>query len=129
MRHRAHERLIAVFEVAVDHVVVALVHRQVYWFAHGAARVVYPGRHVGELHKVLEVFDCGVAAAFVEIVHKGRAVSGYKHRALAADGHAARGVTSMLHVLTRRRRLNNLPAHAGGKAHASAVDIGTGFLK
>ena len=91
--------------------------------------MVYPGRHVGELHKVLEVFDCGVAAALVEVVHKGRAVGGYKHRALAADGHAARGITSVLHVLTGRGRLNDLSAHAGGEAHPGAIDVCAGFLE
>ena len=35
----------------------------------------------------------------------------------------------MLHVLTGRRRLNDLPAHAGGEAHPGAVDIGAGFLE
>ena len=129
MRHRAHQWLVAVFEMAVDHVVVTLVHRQVDGLADGTARVVHAGRHIGELHKVLEVFNGGVAAALVEVVHEGRPVGGDQHRALAADGDTARGVAGVLHVLTGRCRLNDLPAHAGGEAHSGAVYIGAGFLE
>ena len=68
MCYRTHQRLVTVFEMAVDHVVVTLVHRQVDGFADGAARVVHARRHVSELHKVLKVFDRGVAATLVEVV-------------------------------------------------------------
>ena len=91
--------------------------------------MVYAGCHVGELHEVLEVFDSGVAAAFVEVMHKGRAVSGHKHRALAADSHTARRVASVLHVLTGCGCLDDLPAHAGGEANPGAIDVRAGFLE
>ena len=115
--------------MAVDHIVVTLVHRQVHWLADGAPRVVHAGRHVSELHKVLEVFNGGVAAALVKIVHEGWPVGGYQHRALAADSDTALGVTGVLHIFTWRRGLDDLPAHAGREAHPGAVDIGAGFFK
>ena len=67
-RHRTHERFVAVAQVGVDHVEVALGDRDIHRFAHGAPRVVQIGRHVGEPDEVLEVSQGGVPAARVEVV-------------------------------------------------------------
>ena len=66
-RDRSHERLVAVLQMAVHHVEVALVDRQVDRLADRAARMVQRARHVGELDEVAEILDPRVAAAFVEI--------------------------------------------------------------
>jgi hypothetical protein len=85
MGDRAHERLVGVLDVAVDHVEVPLVHRQVDRLAQGAAAVVQAGRHVGELHEVAEVLDRGVAATVVEVMDEGRSVGGSQHHVGVAD--------------------------------------------
>jgi len=53
-----------------------LVDRHVDRLAHRAARVVQPGRGIGELDEVAEVLERAVAAPAVELRHERRAVSG-----------------------------------------------------
>ena len=123
---RAHERLVAVAQVRVHHVEVALVDRHVDRLADRAARVVQVRRHVGELHEVLEVLERGVAAAVVEVVDERRAVVGREHRVRAADLDAVRRVARVLGVLARARSPDDLAAQAAREAHALAVDVRAG---
>ena len=105
----------------------ALVHRQVDRLANRAAAVVDRVGHVGQLHKVLEVVQGGVAAAFVEVAHKGRAVRRREHGVFAADDHVVRRVAGVLREFARCAGLHDGAAHAARKAHALAGDLGTGF--
>ena len=70
----AHERLVAVADVRIDHVEVALVHRHVDRLADRPAAVVEVRAHVRELHEVAEVLDRAVAPAVVEVADERRAV-------------------------------------------------------
>ncbi len=72
--YRAHERFIAVLEMAVHHVEVTLVDRQVYGFTDGAAGVVYPGAQVSQFHEIAEVLDRRIAPAAIEVAHERRTV-------------------------------------------------------
>ena len=123
--HGAHEALVAVLHVAVDHVEVPLVDRQVHGLADRAAGVVQRLRQVGELHEVAEVLDVRVPAAFVEVVDERRAVGGGEHRVRAADLDVARGIPGVLRELARRRRLDQPAAQASRHAHPLAVDVRT----
>ncbi len=115
MRDRAHERLVRVLHVRVDHVVVPLVHGQVDRLAHRAAGVVQERRHVRELHEVPEVLDRAVAAAAVEVAHERRSVGRREHGRVAAEVHGVRRVARELVELARGGRLDQLaaPARAG----------------
>ena len=121
---RAHERLVAVAEVRVHHVEVALVDGHVDRLAHRAARVVQVGRGVGQLHEVLEVGQRGVAAAAVEVVDERRAVVRRQHRGVAADLDVARRVAGVLRVDGGRLLGDDRPAHATREAHPVPVDVG-----
>ena len=70
-RDRAHEGLVGVLDMRIHHVQVALVDRYVGRFTHRAPRVVQPGAGIGQLDEVLEVGQCAVAAASVQVHHKG----------------------------------------------------------
>ena len=129
MSDRAHQGLVAIFEVAVKHVVVALVDRQINWLADGATRMMNSRRHVGEFDEIFKIFDGRVASAFIEVMDKGRAIGGHQHGSLTANGHITSGVSRMLHILAWRTRLNDLPAHACWKADPRPVDLCTGFPK
>ena len=98
----------------VDHVVVALVHRQVDRLADRAARVVEPRRDVRELHEVAEVLDRPVAAPAVEVAHERRPVGGREDRVLPAEDDVVRPVPRDLRELARARS----PARAGGTGRA-----------
>jgi hypothetical protein len=79
----------------VEHVEVALVHRDVGGLTDRAARVVQPLRHVAELHKVAEVLDRGVAAALLGVAHEGGAVDGRQDEVAPADLDVALGVAGV----------------------------------
>ena len=68
--NRTHERLVAVLDVRIHHVEMALVHGDVDGLAYRAARVMDVRRRVGQLDEVLEVGERGVTATVVEIAHK-----------------------------------------------------------
>ena len=70
MGDRAHERLVRVAHVRVDHVVVPLVHGEVDRLADRASRVVQVRRRVRQLYEVTEVFDRPVAPAAVQIAYE-----------------------------------------------------------
>ena len=59
--HRTHEGFIGITQVGVYHIEMALVDRDVDRLADGAALVLQPGGHVGQLDKVLEIPDGAVA--------------------------------------------------------------------
>ena len=125
---RAHERLIGIADVAVDHVEMPLVHRQVDRLAHRAAGMVHRRRHVGELHEVAEILDGGVAAALVEVADEGRAVDRREHRVVAADRDVALGIARVLDVFARRGLLDDRARQAAREMDARALDIGAGLL-
>ena len=124
---RAHERLVAVADVAVDHVEVALVDRHVDRLTDRPAAVVEVRRLVGQLHEVAEVLDRAVAPAAVEVAHERRAVVRREDRVRAADLDAVRLVAGELGELARRARLDDPAAHAAREADALAVDVGAGL--
>ena len=109
--------------MAVQHIEVALVDRQIDRLADRATRVVQRVRHVGELHEVLEVVDTGVAATLVEVAHEGRSVGRREHRGIAADPQVAGGVARDLGELPRRVLLDERATHARRETHAFAVDL------
>ena len=115
VRDRAHERLVRVAHVRVDHVVVPLVDRQVDRLAHRAARVVQERGRVGELHEVPEVLDRAVAAAPVEVAHERGAVGRRKHGGAAPDVHGRPGAR------TDRTRAARSPGPAGARGRAGTA--------
>ena len=80
---------------------------------------------VGQLHKVLKVFDGGVAAALVQVAHKRRAVSRGEHGVLATNDHVVRRVAGMLGEFTRGGGLNQLAAQTAWETNALTFDVGT----
>ena len=129
MGDRTHQGLIAVFEMAVDHVVVPLVYGQIDRFTYRAAGVVYPRCHVGELDEVAEVFNGGVAATLVKIMDEGRSVGRHQHGSVTTDGHIASRVSRVLNVFFWGSRLNNRSTKSRCKTDTGAVDIGTCLFK
>ena len=89
MGDRAHERLVRIAHVRIDHLEMALVDGQVDRLADRSARMVDVRAHIGELHEIAEILDRAVAAALVEVVDEGRAVVRREDGRLAADLDAA----------------------------------------
>ncbi len=128
MGDRAHERLVAVAHVRIDHLEVPLVHGQIDRLAYRAARVVQPVRGVGQLHEIAEVLDRAVAPAAVEVAHEGRAVVGGEDCVPAADDHVARRVAGVLDVFAGRGGPDQQAAEAAGEMHPLALHVGAGVL-
>ena len=126
MRDRAHERLVRVADVAVDHLEMALVDRQVRGLAQGAAAVVERRARVGQLHEVAEVLDRRVAPAVVEVVDERRTVGRHEDHVRVADHDAALGVAGTLREAPGRRGLHQRAAHPALEADARALDVGAG---
>ena len=124
--YRAHERLVRVAQVAVDHVQVALVDRQVHRLAQGAAGVVQPGRQVCELHEVAEVFDCRVAPALVEVANERGAIRRHEHRVRATDACAPFRVARVLDELGRRRIGDEPPGETTRNPDPLTLNVGAG---
>ena len=129
VRDGAHEGLVRVAHVRVDHVVVPLVDGDVDGLADGASRVMEERRHVGELHEVAEVLDRPVAATVVEVAHERGAVRGSEHGVHAADLDVVRGVARDLGELGRCGRLDELARESTREPHALAVDVGARVLE
>ena len=126
---RAHERLVAVADVRIDHVEVALVDRHVDRLADRPAGVVEVGRDVGQLHEVAEVLDRAVAPAAVEVADERRAVVRREDRVHPADLDVALGVARVLGELARRGGLDDRAAHPAREPDALAVDVGAGLAQ
>ena len=124
---RAHERLVGIFDMAVDHVEMALVDRNIDRFADRATRRVHGRCHVGELHEIAEVFDRRIAADAFEVAHEGRAVDWREDGRLATDLYAALGIARMPGE-DRRRGLQKLAAEALREMHPLAPNVGSCFL-
>ena len=103
----------------------ALAHRHIDGFTHGAARVVQPRRRVRQLHEVLEVLERRVTPAPVEVVHERRAVVRGEHGRVATDLHTASGVAAVLDVLRRCRR-HQLTSEPAGEPDPRPLDVATG---
>ena len=97
----AHKRLIAVLDVAVDHVEVAGVRGQVGRFDHGAAGMVQVRAEIGQLDDVVKVLERSLTAATRLVVDKGRAVDGRKADIAAAQDHVVGRVARQLCELAR----------------------------
>ena len=110
--------------MAVNHVQMTLVHRQVDGLDDGAARVVQRRRHVGQLHEVLEVLEARVAAPFVQAANERRAVSRGEHGVAAADAHIAGRVAGVLGELAGGAGLHDAAAHAARELHQFAGHFG-----
>ena len=126
MGDRAHERPVRVADVAVDHLEVALVDRQVDRLAQRPAAVVERPARVGELHEVAEVLDRGVAPPLVEVVDERRAVGRHEDHVRVADLHAPGGVAGQLREQARRRGLDQRAAHPAREPDPRAVHVGAG---
>ena len=113
--------------MGVDHVEVALGHRNVHGLAQRATGMMQAGQHVDELGEVAEVLDGGVAAALVEIADEGRAIDRREDRVVAADRHVVGRVSRMLHVFARRG-LDERAHEALGEADAEALGVDGGRL-
>ena len=116
---------VAVPEVGVLHIEMALAGRDVHRLAGAAAREVDGGRHVRELDEVDEVGERRVAPAAFEVGDEGRAADGREHRGVAAEAHGARGVACM-DLEGRGRGREQRAAEAAREAHAFALHIGAG---
>ena len=125
---RAHERLVRIFEMRIDHLEMPLVDRQIDRLAHRAAGMMDERAQIRELDEILEVFERPVAAALVEVVDERRAVVGREHHRVAADHDVALRVARVLHILRRRRRAE-LPREAARKPHPLALDVAAGVCE
>ena len=112
--------------MAVDHLEVALVDRQVDRLAQRPAAVVERPARVGQLHEVAEVLDRRVAPAVVEVVDERRAVGRDEDHVRIADLDAAGVVARALGEDPRRGRLDDRAAHPAREADALAGDVGAG---
>ena len=124
--HGAHERPVRVADVAVDHLEMALVDRQVDRLAQRPATVVERPAGVGQLHEVAEVLDRRVAPAFVEVVDERRAVGRHEDHVRVADLDAAGRVPGELREQARRGRLDQRAAHPAREADPGAGHVRTG---
>ena len=124
---RAHERLVRVADVAVDHLEMALVDRQVDRLAQRAAAVVEGAARVGQLHEVAEVLDRGVAPAVVEVVDERRAVGRHEDHVRVADDWTLRAGLRARWVKTRGAVAVTIERHMPrGKRTRCPVDVGAG---
>jgi len=93
---RAQKGAVRIFDMGINHIKVALVDGHVGWLANGAARVVQPRAGLRQFHKITKILNGAIAAALVDIHHKGGAVGGGKHHRIAADLNGVFGVAGML---------------------------------
>ena len=119
-----HEWLVAELDVAVHHIQMALVDRQVHRLAEGAAGMMQPRAQVGELDEVAEILNGRVAAPFVQTAHEGRAIGRGQHRAVAADDCVAGWIAGALRELPGGAGLDDGPAQALGEMHPRAIHPG-----
>ena len=68
--HGAHERLVRIPHVGINHVEMALVDRYIHRLADSAAGVVQPWRHISELDQIVEIPERAVAAPAIEVVKR-----------------------------------------------------------
>ena len=87
--------------MAVDHVQMALGHWNVDRLTQGAAGMMQTGQHINQLGEIAEIFDGGIAAAFIQITDEGRAINRSEHRVVAADHYIIGGIAGVLHIFTR----------------------------
>ena len=125
---RAHERLVAVAQVGVDHVQMALVDGNVHRLADRAPGMVHVGRQVGELHEILKVRQGGVAPPALEVTHERRSVTWREHRVRAANADAAAGVAGVLDEFPGRMGLDDGSAQTSRKAHPFVLHLSARFL-
>jgi hypothetical protein len=111
--------------VAVDHVEVTFVHRNVDRLADGAPGMMDRRRQIGELHEIAEILDRGVAAPFVIVADEGRAIDGREDSVPAADEDAALWIPGVLGELAGCG-LDERTHEALGKADAVALHIAAG---
>ena len=123
----AHEGLVRIFDMGIDHVEVTLVHRHVDRLADGAPGMVDRRRHIGELHEILEIPKRCIAALAVEIAHEGRAVDRGKDHRLAADLNRSFRIARVLGI-DRWRGLQKRPAKPLGEMDMLATHFGTGLF-
>ena len=71
-------------------------HRLISRLHHRAAGVVQVGAHVGELDKVVEIFELRFAAPAIQVNDKGRSIDGGKNGLVAADHHIVGRVARQL---------------------------------
>ena len=108
--YRAHEWLVAITDMRVDHIEMTFVDGEVDRFADRATGVVHIWRHVRQLYKVPEIVDGRVTTSFIQTADEGRPVCGHKHRVFPTDVYTTLWIAGVLHVLRGRGRLNERPA-------------------
>ena len=82
----------------MQHVEVTLVHRDIRGFAHRAARMVQPFRHVAKLHEVAEILHRRIAPPALGIPHERRTVDRCQDKVAPADLHVALRIAGVLHI-------------------------------
>ena len=57
--------------MAVNHIEMTLIYRQIDGFADSATRVMQAWAHIGQFDEVTKIFDGGVASTAIQIANKG----------------------------------------------------------
>ena len=120
--HRAHERLVAVAHMRIDHFKVTFIHRQIDGFTDCAARMMHMRRHISEFYEILEIFNRAIATTIVEIMHERRTIDRREDGVLATNLNATCGVAGMLRVM-RRNCCDELLCKTAWETHAFALDV------
>ncbi len=128
MRDGTHEGLVAVPEVGVDHLEMALVDRYVDRLADGAAAVMEPWRVVRELDEVLEVDQRRIPPAAGQITDERRTVGRGQDDVVAADLHRPERISGQLGELPRCGCAQR-PYVPRVEVHRDAVNGGAGVLE
>ena len=105
-RDRAHERLIRIFDMAVDHIVMAFVNRQINRLAERSAGMMEIRQHVSQFGEVAEVLDRSIAPPLIKIADERRPIDRSKHHCIATNLYIPRRIAGMLDK-RGGRRLNN----------------------
>ena len=107
--------------MGIDHIVVAFVDRKIDRFANRSARMMQAVCHIGQLHKIAEVLDRGIAPSAFAAVNERAAIGRDQHQVVAADHHVVIRVAGILGEHCGRALLDDFPAHAARKAHPHPI--------
>ncbi len=124
---RAEVRLVVELHVRVDHVEVALGHRQVAGLDDHQPGMMQARQLRHDLDQVFEILVAAVTPPAFEVAHERRTVDRRKHLRIATDDDAALGIARMLGKFTGCG-LTQGTRHAALEAHARALDVGASGL-
>ena len=115
--------------MGVNHVEVALVDRYIDRLANGAARVVQAWRGVGQLYKILKIFQGRVASAFIDVVNEGTAICRHEDSIFTADLDIALRVARVLGVFGGCGCLNDGTAKTARETRGDTIDLGAALFQ